>query len=193
MSKKIKIEIEHWVTGSVLFAYETEDNTLRKTLEKAVSGGADLRGADLRGAYLRGAYLQGADLEKLPVSYVNQASRDMLFIFQSLKSELPFLREKLIKGEVDGSVYEGDCACLVGTLANAENKSVEQVCEYIPFYDKGTHNPAEAWFLNIIEGDTPDNNAFAKHALMLIDMVLKPRKKAVEEIRVITGRMKKRS
>lgn len=42
----------------------------------------------------------------------------------------------------------------------------------IPYYDKGTHNLGEAWFLNIHEGDTPENNEFAKHALKLIDSVL---------------------
>lgn len=100
----------------------------------------------------------------------------MLFIFQSLKGELPFLRDKLVKGEVDGTQYEGDCACLVGTLANADG-GLEKVCETIPYYDKGTHNPAEAWFLNIYEGDKPEDNLFAAHALKLIDSVLgKPEK-----------------
>ena len=179
---KIKIEIKHWVTGAVLFEFEKEDNTLRDTvveanLREANLLGADLReadlyGADLRGADLYGADLYGADPDKLPVSYTNLASRDMLFIFQSLKSELPFLREKLIKGEVDGTQYEGDCACLVGTLGKADG-GVDRVCETIPYYDKGVHNPAEAWFLNIHEGDTPKTNKFAKHALKLIDIVLK--------------------
>ena len=47
---KIKIEVKSFMTGSVLFEYETENNTIKKTLEEA-----RLRGADLRGAYLRGA------------------------------------------------------------------------------------------------------------------------------------------
>ncbi len=74
---KIKFEIKNRWTGSALFEYEKEDNTLKKTVEKAVEeganlGGADLEGADLeganlgganlRGAYLRGAYLRGANL-----------------------------------------------------------------------------------------------------------------------------------
>ena len=105
----------------------------------------------------------------------------MLFIFEYLKGELPFLREKLIKGEIDGTQYEGDCACLVGTLANADG-GLDKVCETIPFYDKGTHNPGESWFLNIHKGDTPKNNQFAKHVLKLIDMVLgKPVKKKIKK------------
>jgi len=59
---KIKIEIKNRWTGSVLFEYEKEDNTIKDTLLAAIKSGADLRGADLRGAYLRCAYLSGAYL-----------------------------------------------------------------------------------------------------------------------------------
>ncbi len=223
---KLKIEIKHYLTGAVLFEFETENNTIAKTMQEAIKQNADLRSADLRyadlsyanlssanlssanlrsadlsyadlrsanlsSANLRSANLRYADLryadlrsanlssmpfENLPISYINLASRDMLFIFQSLKGELPFLRDKLVKGEVDGTQYEGDCACLVGTLANADG-GLDKVCETIPYYDKGTQNPAEAWFLSIHEGDKPEDNLFAAHALKLIDSVLgKPEK-----------------
>lgn len=56
---KVKIDIKTF-SGSVLFSYESEDNTIKKTLEKAVLEGANLRGANLRGANLTGAYLRGA-------------------------------------------------------------------------------------------------------------------------------------
>ena len=67
----MKIEIKT-LFGSVLFEYDCEENTILKTLIKAVEGkkdltgadltGANLRGADLGGAYLGGAYLTGANL-----------------------------------------------------------------------------------------------------------------------------------
>src|ERR1700751_4490864 len=67
----IKIQIKT-LASSLLFEYESKENTIKKTLEKAASEkkdltgayltGADLTGAYLRGAYLRGAYLRGADL-----------------------------------------------------------------------------------------------------------------------------------
>ncbi len=60
--KKVKFEIKNRYTGSVLFEYEKEDNTLKETVEQAVKRGAYLGGADLGGADLRGAYLGGADL-----------------------------------------------------------------------------------------------------------------------------------
>src|SRR3990167_5548392 len=60
--KKIKIEIKSWLNGSVLFEYESNDNTIKQTLEKAVSKGANLRYADLRDADLRDADLRDANL-----------------------------------------------------------------------------------------------------------------------------------
>jgi hypothetical protein len=143
--------------------------------------GANLRGTDLRGANLYGADLRGTDLAMLPTEYINSCSRDMLFIFQCLKSELPGLRKALIEGRVDGSQYEGDCACLIGTLGKLDG-GVDKVCETIPYYVKDARNPGESWFLAIHEGDTPKNNEFAKHAVKLIDMVLKP-KKTVKKVK----------
>ena len=70
--KKIKIRIKNRFTGSVLFEYEKEENTIKDTVVEAVNNDADLRdanlvdtdlrGADLRDAYLGGAKLGGADL-----------------------------------------------------------------------------------------------------------------------------------
>ena len=60
---KVKFEIKNRWTGSVIFEYEKENNTLKDTVEKAVKEGANLRGADLGGADLRGADLGGANLE----------------------------------------------------------------------------------------------------------------------------------
>jgi len=64
---KIKFEIKNRWTGSILFEYEKENNTLKDTIIEAVKEVAYLEGADLRGAYLEGAdlegaYLRGADL-----------------------------------------------------------------------------------------------------------------------------------
>jgi len=58
----IKIEIENR-GGNVIYSHDCENNTLRLTLEKAVSEKVGLRGANLRGADLRDANLWGADLE----------------------------------------------------------------------------------------------------------------------------------
>ena len=71
-TKQIKIEIRNRWTGSVVFEYTKEGNTITETVLDAIRRGANLRDADLRdanlcdadlcGANLRGANLRGADL-----------------------------------------------------------------------------------------------------------------------------------
>ena len=61
-TKQIKIEIRNRWTGSVVFEYTKEGNTITETVLDAIRRGADLRDADLCGAYLCGADLCGADL-----------------------------------------------------------------------------------------------------------------------------------
>ena len=61
-TKQIKIEIRNRWTGSVVFEYTKEGNTITETVLEAIRRGANLRDADLRGANLCGANLCGADL-----------------------------------------------------------------------------------------------------------------------------------
>ena len=61
-TKQIKIEIRNRWTGSVVFEYTKEGNTITETVLDAIRRGADLYGADLYGADLRGADLRDADL-----------------------------------------------------------------------------------------------------------------------------------
>ncbi len=58
----MKLSIMSRFNASLLFEYESEENSLKITLQAAVKSGADLYGANLRGANLRGADLYGADL-----------------------------------------------------------------------------------------------------------------------------------
>ena len=166
--------------GADLRGADLRDADLRGAdLRDADLYGANLYGANLYRADLRGANLYDADLWQLPVDYINQCSRDILFILERLKPEVPYLKQALIDGKVDGSTYDGDCACLVGTLANADG-GIDQVCQTIPFYEKGTHNAGEAWFLNIRKGDTPKNNQFSAHVIKLIEMVETGKYKTIE-------------
>ena len=66
-TKQIKIEIRNRWTGSVVFEYTKEGNTITETVLEAIRRCANLRcanlcGADLRDANLRDADLRGADL-----------------------------------------------------------------------------------------------------------------------------------
>ena len=58
----MKLSILSRFNASLLFEYESEENSLKITLQAAVKSGANLRGADLYGADLRGADLRGANL-----------------------------------------------------------------------------------------------------------------------------------
>jgi len=67
-----KIKIKHWLTGSVLFEFEKENNTVKDTVVEAVKQKADLSSADLRSANLSSANLSSADL-----SYADLRSADL--------------------------------------------------------------------------------------------------------------------
>ena len=58
----MKIQIKHSFNSSILFEYECENNTIKKTLIQGVKTGANLQGANLYGANLYGADLYGANL-----------------------------------------------------------------------------------------------------------------------------------
>ena len=72
---KSKIQIKS-IFGDLLFEYECEDNTIAKTVSKALESHANLRSADLssanlRSADLRYANLRYADLRSANLSYAN--------------------------------------------------------------------------------------------------------------------------
>ena len=133
-------------SGAVLRGAVLRDADLSDAdLSGADLSGADLRGAvlsgaDLRGAVLRGAVLRDADLRPFKA--------DFFMTLLHAQHEVPHLIAALREGRVDGSQYEGECACLVGTLANAKGESYRAA-----FPDHSSRNPAEQWFLMIRKGD----------------------------------------
>ena len=76
-TKQIKIEIRNRWTGSVVFEYTKEGNTITETVLEAIRRGADLRDANLRGANLRGADLYGADLYGADLRDANLRGADL--------------------------------------------------------------------------------------------------------------------
>ena len=126
-------------------------NLYRANLYRANLGGADLSGADLSDANLSDANLRGANLSDANLSKIRD---DIYQILDAAPAEVPALIAALKSGEVDGSVYEGKCACLVGTIANARGCNYEELDGIKP----NAARPAEIWFYPINEGDTPANN-----------------------------------
>jgi len=129
-------------------------------LSDANLSGANLSGADLSGADLSGANLSGADLSDANLSGANLSAirEDLVQVLNAAPAEVPGLLAALRAGKVEGSTYEGACACLVGTLANVRGCFYRELGALRPDPDR----PAERWFLAITEGAKPENNQVAK-------------------------------
>ena len=131
-----------------------------------LSGDVNGKRADLRNANLSYANLRNA--KNIPQLLINLYKKDLLYVLIHTKNEVPFLKEKLLAGEIEGTQYVGKCACLIGTLANG-NGGLDKLCGLIPFYEKGLHNYSEQLFWQIRVGDTPETNQFSKFALETIE------------------------
>ena len=143
--------------------------TMRAAVEMAVASAADLREADLRGVDLRETALRGADLSGANLSGANLHEADLreadlrgiradLYdVLSNVPVEVPVLLDKIEAGLIDGSVYEGECCCLVGTLAVARGCGYREIVGVSPDVSR----PAERWFLAIRRGDTPDRSQVA--------------------------------
>jgi hypothetical protein len=140
----MNIIIRHRMTRDVI--WEGEAESLKDAVEKLVLGGANLGRADLGGANLGMADLRRADLLDIKA--------DVYAVLGRASAEAPALLAALREGRVDGSAYEGECACLVGTIANARGCNYES----IPGIAPDASRPAECWFLGINKGDTPATN-----------------------------------
>ena len=108
--------------------------------------GADLRGADLSDADLSGANLRDADLSGANLRFIKA---DFFMVLAMGHREVPHLVKALQDGRVDGSTYDGECACLVGTLENGGALSVPHE----------PTSPAEMWFAPIRKGIKPGDGS----------------------------------
>ena len=153
-------------------------NLSRADLSRADLSGANLSGANLSGANLSRADLSGANLSRANLSRadlsdanlsradLSGAKNDFWDILIRAPREVAGLRAALVSGKVDGSTYQGSCACLVGSIANIRG------VEYTGLGNGITPNssrPAERWFLAIKSGDTPDTNPISKLTVEWLD------------------------
>lgn len=130
--------------------------------------GAGLCGASLYGAVLRGAVLRGADLagdKNISEKFLTLYRDDLWAVLSAAPFEAEGLRTALAEGRVNGSTYEGPCACLVGTIANLRGVHYRSM----DFIKPNSRRPAEQWFMGIRLGDKPENNDFSRHALEWTD------------------------
>ena len=167
----MKFEIKYRWSNEVKIVLEGE--TRDKAIIQALKDGKDLSGSNLRGSNLRGSdlsdsNLSGSDLSdsNLSDSNLRVIKHDIWGVLLMARNEVPKLREMVILGKINGSVYQGECSCLCGTIANIKNACISDGSE-LPFAD--SNSPAEKFFMGIKEGDTPETNPVSACVLAFID------------------------
>ncbi len=148
--------------------WEGEAENMREAVTRAVLTGAVLTGADLTRAVLTGADLTGADLTGADLTPIRN---DLIVAILPCPDEIPFLRNALVGGKVDGSTYQGECACLAGTMAHACRMDFEAFRDSRRM-EINASSPRERWFLAIRPGHTPENHAISRITLGWIDEAL---------------------
>lgn len=146
--------------GASLFRTDLHDADLSGAdLRYADLTYADLKGANLTGANIAGTHLYRANINgiDLNVADLSEIKRDLYEILDRVPNEVPGLLKALREGRIDGKTYEGDCACLVGTIANLRDCSFMSIPGVTPDEDR----PAEQWFRLIRLGNTPGTNQAA--------------------------------
>ncbi|SFH98451.1 pentapeptide repeat-containing protein [Planctomicrobium piriforme] len=143
-------------------------NLYGANLTRANLYGANLYGANLYGANLDGANLYGANLDGANLDHIRQ---DLILAILQLPDEIPFLRQAIVDGKIDGSTYSGECACLAGTMAHACHLPWDEF-ESLKKMPINASSPRELWFTNLKPGDTPETSEVAKITLQWVDEAL---------------------
>ena len=172
--------VSRWSRTTVLFTGRPGE-TKREAMLRAASEGANLSGAYLSGAYLSDANLSDADLSDANLSDADLSDANLSVIREDVRSvlaaapaEAPGLLAALREGRVDGSTYEGPCACLVGTIANVRGVEHTALGDLRPDADR----PAERFFMGIREGDTPETDPVSAIAAKWVEEFLAEQPKA---------------
>ena len=110
--------------------------------------GSSFVGSSFDGSRFVGSSFDGSSFVGSSFDGEGDAKQDFLSIISDARDEIAGLIAALRDGRINGSVYSGDCACLVGTIANLRGVDVRTLhCD--------SSRPAEKWFLMISEGDRP--------------------------------------
>jgi len=171
--------------------HEEESRSVEEELEKLMGSGLSLASAALRSlrltdanftagtgfrdAELPGARLIGTDRADLTATVLGlanlrsselEAIREDLWAVLSLAAlEVPAIRAALVEGRVDGGTYYGECACLLGTIANARGCDIYSLESLRPAPDR----LIEHFFLRINRGDRLRANPISRLIVQWID------------------------
>jgi hypothetical protein len=137
------------------------------SLDGACLDGARLDGARLDNASLDGACLDGARLDgaRLDGACLDPIKFDLWAVLVYTPHEARGLLAAIKEGRINGTAYEGKCACLVGTLANERHCNYEAIDGLKP----NSYRPAERFFLAIKTGDTPETSQFSALAAKWVE------------------------
>jgi len=157
--------------GANLYGVDLRDANLRDAnlrdanLRDASLDGANFCGADLIGVDISGANLFRARGVPVGIDYLKPVREDLRKILDAAPNEVPGLLAALWAGTVDGAHYEGECTCLVGTIAHLRHEHYTSLT--LDLLPDGSR-PAERWFLQISKGDTPLTNTSAAYVAAVI-------------------------
>ena len=174
---KVKIEIKNRWTGSVLFEYEKENNTIKDTVEKAVKEGANLAGAylggaDLEGAYLKGANLAGANLAgaNLKGAYLAGANLEEAYLKGACLKGANLAGAYLGGADLEGAYLKGAClkgANLAGAYLYVQDSEIN-VKSVLENFEEKNKIKIKEWYIN--RNIIPTRwNAFWKYGLIICD------------------------
>src|SRR5258707_396201 len=114
---------------------------------------------NLDGALSRGkACLHRRPPPRLDGAVLDEIKRDLFEVLDAAQKEVSGLLAALEAGKINGSVYTGECACLIGTIANVRGCTYDDLGDLRP----NPSRPAERWFLAVRKGHTPENHPVAK-------------------------------
>lgn len=139
------------------YANLTAANMTNVTLKRAVLTHAEMKHAILTGADLKGADTAGASFREADLTAIRD---DIWAVLSSSPFEAKGLLRAIRAGYIDGSFYNGECTCLVGTIANIRGEDYMLMDNLKP----NSRRPAERFFLGIRIGDRPSNNVCSELA-----------------------------
>jgi len=89
---------------------------------------------------------------------LEEIKQDLWRVLEYALPEVPGLIQAVEKGRINGQVYDGACACLVGTIANFRGQNPER----LDGIETNIDSPIEMFFLNIEESNNPYNHEVSR-------------------------------
>jgi hypothetical protein len=90
--------------------------------------------------------------------------KDLWQVLQIAPSEANSVRQAIINGDLDGGFYIGECCCIKGIIAKSLGIPVKKLDQSLGI-SLNHRSYLENFLFNIMEGDTPETNAYSRAIL----------------------------